>query len=130
MGRHGLPRSPSPADSATPAPGGDVNRGDVYRLGGDRTVLIIQAVAITVAAPTVIALPVTTVAQRAGWPLTIALEPAPGLPGPAWVKATVPQTLAQSALAGPVARLDLATMGKVDQALVAVLGLEDLCGTG
>ena len=103
-----------------------MNRGEVYRVGGDRTVLIIQADAITIAAPTVIALPVTTTTQRAAWPLTIALDPTPDLPGPAWVKATAPQTIARSALTGPLARLDAATMGQVDHAIVAVLGLENL----
>ena len=101
-----------------------MNRGEIYSLG-DRTVLIVQADAVTTAAPTVIALPVTTVAQRAGYPLTIALDHLPALPGPAWVKTTAPQTLAQSALTGPLARLDPDTMSQVDQAIVAVLGLKD-----
>lgn len=103
-----------------------MNRGEVYHVGGDRTVLIIQADAITIAAPTVIALPVTTTAQRAGYPLTVALSPLPALPGPAWVKVTAPQTLAQRDLAGPLAQLDTATMDQVDQAILAVLGLENL----
>ena len=101
-----------------------MNRGEVYRTG-DRTVLIVQADAVTIAAPTVIALPITTTAQRAGYPLTVALSPLPALPGPAWVKTTTPQTLAQSALTGPLARLDAATMGQVDRAMVSVLALED-----
>jgi len=104
-----------------------VNRGEIYRLaGGDRTVLVIQADAVTVAAPTVIALPVTTLAQRAGPPLTVALDPMPALPGPAWVKITAPQTLARDALTGLLARIDAATQDRVDHAIVAVLGLEDL----
>jgi len=102
-----------------------VNRGEIYSLG-DRTVLIVQADAVTVAAPTVVALPVTTVAQRAGYPLTVALAPLPALAGSAWVKTTAPQTLAQSALTGPLGRLDVDTMSQVDHAMVAVLGLEDL----
>lgn len=106
-------------------PGADVNRGEIYS-HGDRTVLIVQADAVTIAAPTVIALPVTTVAQRAGYPLTVALDPLPALPGPAWVKTTAPQTLAQSALTGPLARLDVDITGQVDRAMVAVLGLEDV----
>ena len=111
-----------------PAPpqGHYVNRGEVYRFGDDRIVLILQADAITISAPTVIALPITTATQRAGWPLTIALDPMPGLPEPTWVKATAPQTLPRSALAGPVARLAPATMSQVDQAVVAVLGLENI----
>lgn len=102
-----------------------MNRGEVYRVGDARTVLIIQADAVTIAAPTVIALPITTTAQRAGWPLTIALEPMSGLPEPTWVKTTAPQTLARTALTGPLARLDPATMSRIDQAVVSVLGLQD-----
>ena len=103
-----------------------MNRGEVYRFGDDLTVLILPADAITIAAPTVIALPITTTAQRAGWPLTIALEPMTGLPEPTWVKATAPQTLPRTALAGPVARLDPGAMSQVDHAVVAVLGLDNL----
>lgn len=103
-----------------------MNRGEIYRLSGvDRTVVIVQADVITVAAPTVVALPVTTVTQQAGPPLTIPLDPQPGLPGPAWVKITAPQTLVQSSLTGPLARLDSTTMSEVDRAIVAVLALGD-----
>ncbi len=102
-----------------------MNRSEIHSLG-DRTFLIVQADAVTIAAPTVIALPVTTLPQRAGYPLTVALDPLPALPGPAWVKVTAPQTLAQRDLAGPLARLDTATMDQVDLAILAVLGLENL----
>lgn len=105
-----------------------MNRGEIHQLAdGAKTVLIVQADAVTAGAPTVIALPVTTVPQRAGYPLTVALQPGDGLTEPAWVKVTAPQMLPRAALVVRLARLDDDTQTRVDQALLAVLALDDPC---
>ncbi len=102
-----------------------MRRGELHHLpGSDRTYLIIQSDAVTAAAPTVIALPVTTRPQRAGYPLTVALD-ADVLSEPAWVKITTPQTLARHALTGPLTRLETTVLDQVDRALTAVLGLSE-----
>lgn len=98
-------------------------RGELHQLaGGDRTYLIIQSDAVTAAAPTVIGLPVTTRPQRAGYPLTVALDP-DVLGAPTWVKTTAPQTLSRHELTGPLTRVEAAVLDEVYRALTAVLGL-------
>lgn len=103
-------------------------RGEVWSFaepgGGSRTLLVLQARAITEAAPTVVGAVVSHRPQRAGEPLTVALPPVDAAgDGPAWVKTTQLHTVAIDDAHRRLSTLPAETMRRVEVALAEVLGL-------
>jgi mRNA interferase MazF len=69
----------------------------------------------------VIAMPLTTSAQRAGPPLTWPV-PAGLLPRPSWVKVSQVRTLSTERVGRPAGRLDDDQMGQIIDALLELVG--------
>lgn len=98
--------------------------------GGRRPpLLVVQSDALS-HAPTVVGLVVTSRPQRAGEPLTVAVEAdEAGLDQASWIKITQVHTVPVSRARELLGIVPAELMARVDAALVAVLGL-DLSGGG
>lgn len=93
--------------------------------GHHRPYLIVQAEALNLSAPTIIALPITISPQRAGYPLTIELPAAvTGFGRNAWIRATQPETLRRSLIGEYITTLPDSHYRQVLDALTTILDLE------
>lgn len=89
-----------------------------------RPVCIVQAESINRTAPSLIAVPVTPTAPRAGWPLTIEVPAgAAGLTVTSWLQVTKPLTIARDRLREEIGELPTDLLAKLNSALTVVLGL-------
>lgn len=106
-----------------------VLRGDIYwadlgaprghEQGGERPVLVISHDVFNERSQTAIVLAITSVPQRAGFPLTLPIESVP-LPKPSWVKISQVRTLATSRLKRRLGRLSDEELSK------AMAGLNEI----
>lgn len=106
-----------------------MKRGDIVTVamqglfGDSRPALVVQA-DLFAGHPSVAILPVTTELLEANL-FRVALQPEPdnGLRAPSQVMVDKPQCIPRDAISGVEGRLDEATMQRINQALVAFLGL-------
>lgn len=106
-------------------------RGEIYLVGpavpGAEPLpwLVIQHDALSVHAPSVVVAGLSPLAQRAGFPLTLRLEPADtGLAETVWAKLTQIHTASRHRLGQPLGRVAPARMADLDRALAKVLALD------
>ena len=89
-----------------------------------RPVCIVQADSINRTAPSLIAVPVTPTAPRAGWPLTVEIPPgAAGLSATSWLQVTKPLTIARERLREEIGELPTDLLADLSRALTVVLAL-------
>ncbi len=105
-------------------------RGEIYLVrpvagtGDPLPWLVIQHDALSAHGPTVVVAGLTPTPQRAGYPLTLRLEPADtGLAATVWAKLTQLHTASRHRLEQRLAQLSPARLAEVDQALTEVLAL-------
>lgn len=106
-------------------------RGDVYwadlgptkgkEQAGRRPVLIISHEIFNSHSGTVIALAITSQAQKAGFPLTYQL-PASLLPKPSWIKISQIRTLSTERLGRKIAHFDPAQINQIVEGLLDIIG--------
>ena len=88
---------------------------------GRRPVLIISQDVFNERSGTVIALALTSQAQRAGFPLTLEVS-APGLPRRSWVKMSQVRTLAVERIGHRIGQLGPEAMAEVVDGLMEIVG--------
>jgi mRNA interferase MazF len=93
--------------------------------GGRRPVLVIQDDVLNERLPTTLVVAITSQPQRAGFPLTVPVASGEGgLPRDSWVKATQFRTVSNQRLRGRLGRISDLTMRRVEEALLAVMGID------
>lgn len=92
-----------------------------HEQGGRRPVVVISHDAFNERSGTVIAMAITSAAQRAGYPLTWAL-PTGILSRPSWVKITQIRTLAAERLGSRLGRLEEHDLQQLVEGLVQLVG--------
>jgi mRNA-degrading endonuclease toxin of MazEF toxin-antitoxin module len=89
-----------------------------------RPYLVVQSDVLNDTAPTTVGLPVTLTPQRAGYPLTVALDDTTaGLGRPAWIRVTQPSTLRAAQIGETIATLPPEHLQRVLHALATILDL-------
>ncbi len=89
--------------------------------GGKRPVVIISQDVFNERSGTVIAMAITSQPQRAGFPLTLTLEPSK-LPKPSWVKISQVRTLSAERIGEVVDSLSPEQMAQLIQGLNEIIG--------
>jgi mRNA interferase MazF len=99
----------------------DLNPVRGHEQGGSRPVLILSQDVFNDHSGTVIAVAITSHAQRAGFPLTLRLKDGL-LPKPSWVKISQVRTLSSDRIGGRLAVVDPEVMDQI------VAGLDEIIG--
>jgi mRNA interferase MazF len=99
----------------------DLNPARGHEQAGLRPVLILSHDVFNTKSETVIAMAITSQAQRAGFPLTLALRPHV-LPKPSWVKISQIRTISVHRLGKKIAVLDAETLSQALDGLFELVG--------